>query len=119
MKARLFSVLSIFLALALLAPPRNSAVLAQSSGRYEDGFDAYLVGSPLTGWTPSGDAPVMPTVQDHGGSGPPYRGLSFPPYTAQPAAKWLIKEGYHWNNTFARVYLEFQTESDGAGLVLD
>jgi hypothetical protein len=120
-KRRHWNILSWLIAGLLLLGmlPPTAAHPTLDSGDYQDNFDSYPVGSPPPGWTQYGDAPITPVVTRTGGHFGNYTGVDFPAYTAQPATKWLIKDGYSWNNIYISTVLEFATKSDGAGLVID
>ncbi|MFN8495672.1 MAG: clostripain-related cysteine peptidase [Caldilineaceae bacterium] len=89
-----------------------------TSNTYFDDFSNYPSGSTPSGWTQYGTSSIAPAVVDFGGTGTTFHRLEFPAYTAQSTSKWFIKDGFTGSNVTASVKVNFQTNSDGAGLVL-
>ena len=131
MKAKTLTVITLLavLALTLSGPatglarqsassPADSQNIAIASNSYFDDFSTYPVGSVPSGWTQYGTSAIVPTVVNFMGTGPAFQRLDFPAYTAQSTSKWLIRDGFTWATVTASVKINFQTASDGAGLVL-
>jgi hypothetical protein len=131
MKAKTLTVIALLAVLALTmsgpatglarqsaSSPADSQNIAIASNSYFDDFSTYPVGSVPSGWTQYGTSAIVPTVVNFMGTGPAFQRLDFPAYTAQSTSKWLIRDGFTWATVTASVKINFQTASDGAGLVL-
>ena len=125
MKRRLIQAIRVLMILCTLLVPSNVLSFARTQsapqmligGNYKDSFESYPVGQPPAGWTQYGAAPIIPKVVDY--SSLLSQVLDFPAYTSQSSTKWLVKNDYSWSSFAAGVTLSFQTESDGAGLIVD
>jgi hypothetical protein len=96
----------------------SEAEVQQSDESYFDNFASYAVGTVPSGWTVYGTPEISPNVVTHGGTGSNYHRLEFPAYVAEQTHKWLVKDGLTVGEATITVKLNFQTSSDGGGLVL-
>lgn len=96
----------------------ENPVNAQSESSIFDDFSAYPLGTIPAGWTQYGTSVITPTIVNYGGTGTVSQRLEFPAYTAQATSKWLIKDGSSATVFTSTVKLNFQTNSDGSGIIL-
>lgn len=85
---------------------------------YFDDFSTHPIGSTPAGWTEYGTQAISTEIVAYGGNGSNYHRLEFPAYVAEQTRKWLIKDGLTVGEATTTVKLNFQTSSDGGGLVV-
>jgi hypothetical protein len=117
MKHRGFSFLYVVSTLLLLLSQFTSDVQSANTTYFDD-FSSYPLGAFPSGWTQYGISSIAPAIINYGGSGSAFQRLEFPAYIAQSTNKAIIKDGLSGTFLTATVKLNFQTSSDGAGLIV-